>query len=485
MWSSRGTGCASHAPAKISSAVPGRARRGRFYLAGSGTSGSVSAGPLGGGGAPRVAKADGLIRAVRAGVFDHDPEFRERCQFLPPLYPGELPGKSGQIVAPPSAPLDYIFARTGQPSLPQDIFDRLRWGGQFVFVSRSEQEVIDLASKYRDRRGFIVEREPAVMRRRFLGLPIPGLGQTPHYFAARKILLIQPGQMTERFTYDVRLVKCPPPRGGYAVLKQIPELDNVIGRLRERLPEASMDTIVKGARKLVEKIFPVFLTREAAFLSILHRDLPPLYNGRVPRIIDLQKDSNGFVRKLYLEWLRNGCTPLSQLQFARQSAELLGVLHDQARVIHLDLRLDNFVITPRGVGFIDFGSAVRVDENLSENPMLRTLFDEMMTTSQIQRDLGKMMRRGKVTSRMIVDSHQKVDKGVDIFYLALQMNDPHSNPDFDGLVDYKPESREAKALARLTAEVLKPDDPEHPPFASAKDMVAAIEKIEKGLAGAG
>ncbi|MCC7191238.1 MAG: serine/threonine protein kinase [Phycisphaeraceae bacterium] len=451
-------------------------------MAGSSTTSSISSGSVGAAGDPRPSKGDSYIRAVRAGVFEHDPEFRDRSRFLPPLFPGDVSGHASHAESTSSAPLDYVFASTGQPSLPQDVFNRLRWGGQFVFVSRSEQEVVELATKYRDRRGFIVEREPASMRMRFLGLPIPGLGKVLHYFAARKILLIQPGQTTERFTYDVRLVKCPPPRTGYAVLKQIPELDNVIGRLRERLPEASMDTIVKGARKLVEKIFPVFLTREAAFLSILRRDLPAPYNARVPQIIDLQKDSNGFVRKLYLEWLRNGSAPLTQLEFARQSAELLSVLHDQARVIHLDLRLDNFVITPRGVGFIDFGSAVRVDENLSENPMLRTLFDEMMTTSQIQRDLGKMMRRGKVTSRMIVDSHQKVDKGVDIFYLALQMNDPHSNPDFEGLVAYRPDSREAKALAALTAEVLKPDDPEHPPFASAKDMVAAIEKIERKLA---
>jgi hypothetical protein len=436
---------------------------------------------FGGARGPRVGHADPLIRALRRRVFDHDPEFRERSQFLP-LEPGEGPVKPASTRPPATAPVDYLFMKSGDAALPQDAFDRLRWGGQLVFVSRSEQEVVDLAAKFRDRRGFIIEREPAVVRPRPLGLALPGLGRPLHYFVARKVLLIQPGQMTERFTYDVRLVRCPPPRGGYAVLKQIPDLGSVIGRLRERLPDASMETIIKGSRKLVEKVFPVFLTREAAFLSILRRDLPPPYNDRVPRIIDLQKDANGFVHKLYLEWLRTGCTPLSQLDFARQSAELLSVLHDQAGVIHLDLRLDNFVITPKGVGFIDFGSAVRVDENLSENPMLRTLFNEMMTTSQIQRDLGKMMRRGKVTSRMIVDSHQKVDKGVDLFYLALQINDPHGNPDFEGLINYDPRSPEAKALAALTAQVLKPEDPEHPPFASARDMAAAIEEIERDLA---
>jgi hypothetical protein len=266
------------------------------------------------------------------------------------------------------------------------------------------------------------------------------------------------------------------------VLKQIPEFDAVIGRLRHRLPEASLETITKGARKLVDKVFPVFLTREAAFLNILKRDLPAPFNERVPQVIDLQKDGQGFVRKLYLQWLRNGRdVPLTQLEFARQSAELLEAFHDKASVIHLDLRLDNFVITEAGVGFVDLGSAVRVGENLAESPMLRTLFDEMMQTSQIQRDLGKMMRGGKVTSRMIVDSHEKVDKAVDLFYLALQMNDPHSNPDFAELVDHDPQSPEAALLRKLTVEILKPKDPENPPFRSASDIVRAITRIEQSL----
>ncbi len=72
------------------------------------------------------------------------------------------------------------------------------------------------------------------------------------------------------------------------------------------------------------------------------------------------------------------------MEFARQAAELLHVLHDRAGVIHLDLRLDNFVLTEHGVGFVDFGSAVRCGEDLKANPMLGTIFGELMKTSQIR-----------------------------------------------------------------------------------------------------
>jgi serine/threonine protein kinase len=165
------------------------------------------------------------------------------------------------------------------------------------------------------------------------------------------------------------------------------------------------------------------------------------------------------------------------MEFARQSADLLRAIHDIAGVIHLDLRLDNFVITPEGVGFVDFGSAVRVNENLAENPLLENLFEELMHTSQIQRMLQKMTFSGAVTSSAVGRGLQKIDKAVDFFYLALQFNSPHSNPDLAGLILYDPESRDAKDLARLTEMILRPPDPANPPFRSAKDILHGIERI--------
>ncbi len=157
-------------------------------------------------------------------------------------------------------------------------------------------------------------------------------------------------------------------------------------------------------------------------------------------------------------------------------------MHDQVGVIHLDLRLDNMVITEGGVGFVDFGSAVRQGEDIQGNPLLSTIFDELMRTSQIQRLLEKMTTTGEVTSSILNSAHGKVDKAVDLFYLAMQINSPLGNPDFAGLVRMDPASVEAAALARITQEVLKPKHPDRPTIQTAGDLLKSINRI--GHAGA-
>ena len=86
-----------------------------------------------------------------------------------------------------------------------------------------------------------------------------------------------------------------------------------------------------------------------------------------------------------------------------------------------------------------------------------------------------------VTSEEITSSHQRIDKAVDFFYLALQINNPLSNPDFRGLVEYDPQSPQAQALAQLTAKILRPADPHHPEFTSAQDILRGIESIARHL----
>jgi hypothetical protein len=147
----------------------------------------------------------------------------------------------------------------------------------------------------------------------------------------------------------------------------------------------------------------------------------------------------------------------------------------------MDLRLDNMVITPDGVGFVDFGSAVREDEDLSKNPLLQSLFGELMKTSQIQKLMEQMTLSGRCTSQVIKSACNKPDKAADFFYLALQFNSPHNNPDLAGLIQYDPNSKDARELARLTSEILRPKNPEHPTFRSAKDILHGIERIQLGL----
>ena len=379
--------------------------------------------------------------------------------------------------------VDFLVAGPGDAHTPEAVFGQLRWGGQFVFVSRSLVEVAAVArefSTWRGGEGWVIEKAPTPVRKYPLNLRLLMVYEDVFYFMARKVMLVPPGDSSERFTYHVHLQRNPE-SGEYEVIKQVPTLERVLARLREKFPEADVETLRRRARKFTEKIFPVFLTRETAILKLLQRDLPKEFRAKVPRVLHAEQDPQGYTRTLHLNWLRNGGKSLTQLEFARQSAELLTALHDVAKVIHLDLRLDNFVVMPSGVGFVDFGSAVRVGEAFPEASLLQNLFGEMMRTSQIQRMLGKMTEAGQVTSEEIRNSYHRIDKAVDFFYLAVQINAPHSNPDFKGLIKYEPQSAEARELSTLTEEILRPTDPDNSRFKSARDILDGIMEIKKRL----
>ncbi len=410
---------------------------------------------------------DALLRVVTRKVLRSDPEYKAYGRNNSDLRRTEL--------------VDYYLAAGNELCPPDKVFERLRWGGLFVYAANKLSDVEEVARKFEQMGGYDIERQPTHAYRGIFGLPIRLLGNRVHYFIARKVFLIKPGESSDRFTYHVQLVKRQEFGDEYVVMKQVPSMDRVVSRLREKFPDVDMETIRRRARKFTDKIFPVFLTREAALLKILQRDLPKPYCDKVPSIISIEKDPQDFERTIYLKWLRNGGDPITQLEFARQSADLLHMLHDKAGVIHLDLRLDNFVITSNGVGFVDFGSAVRVGEKFSENSLLSGLFEEMMRTSQIQRMLGSMSSKGLVTNQEITACYQKVDKAVDFFYLAVQINAPHHNPDFKDLVLFDPLSDEAKLLKELTTEILRPQDLSNARFRSASAILAGIDEVARNL----
>ena len=371
---------------------------------------------------------------------------------------------------------DLVYCTADAAEHPTRLFDRLRWGGQAIVICQTRDQAIQLSRRLCER-GFDLTHAPSHLRSGFLGLPIPLISKTVDYFIARKVELIPPGQTTDRFTYHVHLCKGPE-KGEFIVVKEVPTQEMVINRLRNKWPDLSPEIIEKRARKFSDKIFPIFLTREAAILKIVNRDLPPEYGNRVPSLLQMEKDEKGFAKRLHLSWLRNGGKPLSQIEFARQSADLLRALHDDAGVMHLDLRLDNFVITPAGVGFVDFGSAVRVDENLKQSSLLSSLFEELMKTSEIQRMLLRMTRTGEVTSEAISGGLHKVDKAVDCFYLAMQISSPHANPDLRDLIEFDRNSPEARMLSGLTEQILRPKDPAKPAFRSAADILRGIADLK-------
>ena len=334
-------------------------------------------------------------------------------------------------------------------------------------------------------RGFVLDREPSYVWSEW-GVPI--ISPKAHYFIARKIQLIRPKEFSDRFTYQVELerredahAEGPPGTEHWVVRKQVPTYERILARLQFKAPHLPADLLQRRAKKFADQIFPLFLTREAAMLRIIERECPKEYSHRFPRIIDLEKDEAGYVRVLRTTWLRNGGKPMAQIDFARQSAELLQVLHDRIGIIHLDLRMDNMVITENGVGFIDFGSAVQVTENIQGNAVLSTLFGELMKTSHIQKMLDRMSTAGSVTSHVIRDAYQQVDKAVDLFYVAVQINQPNTNPDLREMIRHEKYSPEAIMISGLTDSVLRPLDPKHPRLKNASDLLAEVKRIEAEL----
>jgi len=429
----------------------------------------------------RAARRRQVLGTVVAREFADDPEFDRYGH-------AAINGAASAAHTVPAgehALLDFLFALEGDPHDPDDVFARLRWGGQFVYGSKHHRRVVEMNEQF-GQRGFETMPRPGMIREPLplFGLRLPLLSKKLHYFVARKVNLVLPRQFSDRFTYHVQLVPADRPARGYVVLKEVPSVARVMARLKSKFPDATTDLLEKRALKFTEKIFPLFLTREAAILQILERDLPPAHARRVPRVVGMDKDARGYVRRLKMSWLRVGSPrPLTQLEFAKQAFDLLQVVHERVGVIHLDLRLDNIVVTDHGVGFVDFGSAVRVGENIQGNPLLANLYDELMRTSQIQRMIEKMTLSGAVTSHLIQSAYGRVDKQVDLFYLAMQMVQPLNNPDFRGLVEFDPTSREADALSTLKEHVLKPADPRNPVFRNAPDVLRAILRIEQDLRG--
>src|SRR5688572_8417917 len=106
---------------------------------------------------------------------------------------------------PPGHLADFLLATPKDPHTLSDVFPKLRWGGVLVFASPSGRQVAEVVREF-TLNGFILEEGPAFLRR---GWPIPFFAPKTHYAVLRKVELIQPGQTTERFTYQVQLARHP------------------------------------------------------------------------------------------------------------------------------------------------------------------------------------------------------------------------------------------------------------------------------------
>ncbi|MEM9881985.1 MAG: hypothetical protein AAF800_03585 [Planctomycetota bacterium] len=382
---------------------------------------------------------------------------------------------------------DYLFLEpdAGTTPWPEVTFDALRWGGEAFVVAGSEAALNRAVAGFRGRPEWFVadgslrvavprwaalrRLKPRWRRRldRWAGLG-PRLRKTRHVASVRKVLIDPPGRLTAKHSYDVRLEPAADAanRAGlgpehWEVVKRVPTMRQAVERLRQTCPGVPPRRLDAIAAKLVNKVFPIFLTREAALLKLLERDLPEPVRGRVPRVLSMQTEGGKLVREVRLTWLRQGGEPMSHTRFAREAAEMVRALHESAGILHLDLRLDNLVVTDAGVGVVDFGSAVRVGEDFSGNPMLQTLVREMLAASQVTRDLARQREKDLIRGDVFAGLPDPPSPAFDLFALVSNMTRPHDNPDFKGLVQYDRRGRTATRLSKLRRQVLKPepDDP--------------------------
>lgn len=376
---------------------------------------------------------------------------------------------------------DYEFSTHIDDARPDRVFDRLRWGGQLIFVSTQPREIQQLLGHYRKHPEWLVEHEPeSIIHPRFeklhalSRLPIPAslrrllLEERAYYFVARKVLIDPVSRLSTKHSYDVRLVRAEGKADqryatdGFVVLKRVPTMAQAINRLQQTCPGVPPERLGAIAEKLVRKVFPIFLTREAAFLKLLQRDLPPELKAKSPRVLSMEADHKGLVRAMSMTWLRQGGSPISQTAFAQQSAELLRALHTHVGIMHLDLRLDNLLVTDAGVCVIDFGSSVRVGEDLSTTTIIETLIREMLQASQVTRDLERQRRKNLIRSDVFAGLPFPPTPAFDLFALATNMTRPHDNADFKGLVIHDRDSDEGQRFSRLRKRILKPAAHEMP-----------------------
>ena len=409
-------------------------------------------------------KSDHAIRTVLRRCFYHDPEFHNRGWSWIPEVEDE--------------PVDFAVAHGDHDVDPRPVFEKLRWGGEFVYVAEKPGACRAMAERFGPDAGFLHEIAPMrfqVGERRWFRTP------RVWFFVARKVELIYPGDTAIHFTFDVTLIPHGESDTDYAVRKRIPSYEQVMERLRHRHPDVEDARLDPNARRLREQLFPILLTREVGFLRRLERRLEEPYRSRVPRVLAVEKDERGYAREVVLSWLRQGDNSLSQIEFAKQSAALLAAIHDQAEVVHLDLRLDNILVTRDGVCVVDYGSAAVIGEDLSQSETLKQLFDDWMRKSGVQSVLGKLIQRGKITSTPIISAHRKIDPMVDLFYLSLQFDYLHRHADYRGIVRMDPDSREAQLIRGLAREIMQPKDPDHPTIPSASVLVDRLEAVDQQL----
>lgn len=364
-----------------------------------------------------------------------------------------------------------------QPPPADALFDALRWGGQVLILGDSADAVAACRQGFAGRAGWCCEQPDVLPPPRSVG----GKGLA-HLCTVRKVGLEPPGRLTARHSYEVSLVHRPdrnhpyPGRGsaGWAVEKRVPTHDETLARLIQTHPTLAPDQAKSVVKWLVKTAFPLMLTRETAFLQRLYKRMPAHLSGRTPQLLKMEKDERGLVRRIHMDWLRQGGETLPQVEFARQAAEMLAAAHHDAGLLHLDVRLGNLVVTERGVGLIDFGSSVMVGEDLSANRTVEKVIRRTLESSEVTDNLKRHRRKGLLGNPLLDGLPYPPGPGFDLFALATCMTRPHELPDFRGLIAFRAGSPEAVRVSQLRRRVLRRP-------AGAPGAVSSLDQLARAL----
>ncbi|BAM03257.1 protein kinase family protein [Phycisphaera mikurensis] len=450
-------------------------------------------GGVAGTGTPRARDAVAAAVATRLngkptrGPGQAGPERVARLHRLPAAAAAAPPAPTDPEAPEPAVNL-YVAAAPA--AVPADaLLARLRWGGVLLLTAANRRA---LAAREAGFAGgeWLAEGDPCPLPPWPLapsGLLGPVLGWPGRRAAARAWRKVrhEPEDRPSLYhhSFDVRLGRDAGQPSGFRVIKRVPTMTAIQRRLArhaERGGGAKHADLEQAARKLGNKIFPVFLTREAAFLKILQERLPELVDaGRFPRVLDLEKDERGFVKRIEMSWLRLGGPPIGAVAFATGAVELVEKLHRVARIVHLDLRLDNFVITDSGVCLVDFGSGIRVGETFDSRGMLDKLLQEMLSSSRIRQDLRRMQRKDRVTSPVFENAYDPPGPAVDLYSVAQNLTQAARHAEFSGLL--RSSKREASELSRLRRGVLRPA-PGEPVIATTAELLEALRTLGRRLA---
>jgi len=195
--------------------------------------------------------------------------------------------------------------------------------------------------------------------------------------------------------------------------------------------------------------------------------------------MDMRLDSSGQAESIDMYWLRPGTGSISHLDFAHEAATIVQAIHESSGVIHLDLRLDNFVISHDGVCLVDFGNALRLDENLENKPLLQNLINEVLKNSATRRDLKQLLSSKKINSVAFEQAIANPGVHTDVFYLALQISRSKYTNELADLIKANEPCDASKRLTSLADSFLRPRNAKHAQWKTSRDLLRGVKRLHQ------